>query len=342
MNSESVPAPAAAELLVIRGAPSDRVCWIDVADGFTPPRFILHGTASFLPYVPEILPRARQLWLDELEKPIRLELQRTPIVNYLADADIYDVPLRKADRIVRQMERPAFNAPASVLGTRRDLASQSLADVQGVHMPRTIRAAANAPADLIAAVERAGLTYPLLVRRTGTHGGVGMVKLDRAEDLASAQIRFGEGELYVTEFVDFADADGLYRKHRLVVVGEEIFMRHVIVGETWLLHAERRAQDTGAEELAALAGFEESTGPAIRTAMLGIARTLGLDYFGVDCSIRPDGQVLVFEANACMNILLNSAPSPNMWDAPIAAILAALRRLLAEPGRWRGQPAAAA
>ena len=119
-------------------------------------------------------------------------------------------------------------------------------------------------------------------------------------------------------------------------------MRHVIVGETWLLHAERRAQDTGAEELTALAGFEESPPPAIRTAMLGIARTVGLDYFGVDCSIRPDGQVLVFEANACMNILLNSAPSPNMWDAPIAAILAALRRLLDEPGRWRGQPAAAA
>ena len=340
MSSASTPAAAAADLLLIRGAPTDRVCWIQVEDGFTPPRFIVHGTASFLPYVPEILPRAKQLWLDQLEKPMRLELQRTPIVNYLADADMYDVALRKADRIVQQMQRPAFNAPASVLGTRRDLASQSLADVQGVHMPRTIRAPANT--DLIAAVETAGLTYPLLVRPTGTHGGVGMVKVDRAEDLATAQIRFGEKEAYVTEFVDFADADGLYRKHRLVVVGEEVFMRHVIIGETWLLHAERRAQDTGAEELTALAGFEESPPPAIRTAMLGIARTLGLDYFGVDCSIRPDGQVLVFEANACMNILLNSAPSPNMWDAPIAAILAALRRLLDEPGRWRGQPAAAA
>ncbi|MBP7701989.1 MAG: hypothetical protein KA098_05245 [Phenylobacterium sp.] len=341
MNSNSTPSTAA-ELLLIRGAPSDRVCWIQVEDGFTPPRFIVHGTASFLPYVPELPPRARQLWLDQLEKPMRLELQRMPIVNYLADADMYDVALGKADRIVRQMQLPAFNAPASVLGTRRDLASQSLADVPGVHMPRTIRAPASTPADLIAAIERAGLPYPLLVRPTGTHGGVGMVKVDRAEDLATAQIRFGEGEVYVTEFVDFADADGLYRKHRLVVVGEEVFMRHVIIGETWLLHAERRAQDTGAEELAALTGFEEATRPAIQAAMMGIARTLGLDYFGVDCSIRPDGQVLVFEANACMNILHNSAPSPNMWDAPIAAILAALRRLLDAPGRWRGQPGAAA
>ncbi|MGH6998579.1 MAG: ATP-grasp domain-containing protein [Phenylobacterium sp.] len=342
MNSESTPATAATDLLVIRGAPSDRVCWIDVEDGFTPPRFIVHGTASFLPYVPELLPRARQLWLDQLEKPMRLELRRTPIINYLADADIYDVPLRKADRIVQQMARPVFNAPTSVLGTRRDLASQSLADVAGVYMPRTVRAPANTLAGLIAAVEGAGLTYPLLLRPTGTHGGLGMVKVDRAEDLGPAQIRFGEGEIYITEFVDFADPDGLYRKHRLVVVGEEVFMRHVIVGEAWLLHAERRAQDTGAEELAALAGFEKTTAPAIRTAMMGIARTLGLDYFGVDCSIRPDGQVLVFEANACMNILLNSAPSPNMWDAPIAAILAALRRLLDEPGRWRGQPTVAA
>ena len=127
-----------------------------------------------------------------------------------------------------------------------------------------------------------------------------------------------------------------------MVVGEEIFLRHQIVGETWLLHAERRTQDTGEEELAALTRFDEITCPAIRPAVMAIARTLGLDYFGVDCSIRPDGQVLVFEANACMNILLNSAPSPNMWDAPIAAILAALRRLLDEPGRWRTQPAATA
>jgi hypothetical protein len=43
-----------------------------------------------------------------------------------------------------------------------------------------------------------------------------------------------------------------------------------------------------------------------------------------------------------MNVLHNSAPSPSMWDAPIATILEALSGLLADPARWRAQPPAAA
>jgi len=339
MSPEPIPASTAAELLFIRGAPSDRICWIDVEDGFTPPRFIIQGTASFLPYVPEIASRSKQLWLDHRDGPMRLELRRAPIVNYLADADVYEVALRKADLIARQVARPVFNAPAAVQATRRDLASQSLDGLPGVQMPRTVRAPAPDRATLVAAIMAQRLNFPLLIRPTGTHGGVGMVKVDTAADLEQAAVRFGEGEVYVTEFADFADSDGLYRKHRLVVVGEHIFLRHVIIGETWLLHAERRAADTGIEEQAALARFDETTSPLIRPAVMAIARALGLDYFGIDCSIRPDGRVLVFEANACMNILLNSAPSPNMWDAPIAATLEALRRLLDAPGRWRTQAA---
>ena len=330
------------EVILIRGAPFNRHCRIDVQDGFDPPRFVLSGTASFLPYVPELLSRARQLWLSPRRGLKPLPMRRLPVINYLADADIYEGALRKADLIVQQLRKPAFNAPAAVLRTGRDEVAKGLSGVGGVCMPRTIRTPAPHPEALGRAIAVEGLNFPLLIRPVGAHGGDDMIKVDRPEDIQAAKIRFGNEPVYVTEFVDFADADGLYRKHRVVVVGDQIFLRHVIIGESWLLHASRRTQNTEAEEQAALAAFAEQTAPAIRSSVMAVAEALSLDYFGIDCSLRPDGSLLVFEANACMNILLNSAPSPNIWDAPIAAILAALRRLLDAPGRWRGQPGAVA
>lgn len=329
---------ASDEVLLIRGGPVGRSCKIDVRDGFDPPRMVLNGTASFLPYVPELLSRAQQLWLGPGKWTKPVTMRRRPVINYMADVDIYEEALGKADLVVRQVRQPAFNAPAAVLRSGRDQVADRLADLPGVRMPRTIRTPAPDRATLAETIAVAGLTFPLLIRAAGAHGGEGMIKVDRPEDLETAKIGFDDGPVYVTEFVDFADADGLYRKHRVVVVGQEIFLRHIIIGDSWLLHADRRAQNTEIEERAALAAFAERICPAIRPTVMAVAEALELDYFGIDCSLRPDGGMLVFEANACMNILHNSAASPSMWDAPIATILEALRGLLANPARWRAQP----
>ena len=55
---------------------------------------------------------------------------------------------------------------------------------------------------------------------------------------------------------------------------------------------------------------------------------------------RPDGRVLVFEANVGMKILFNQFQSPSVWDAPIARIEAALVALLRDPTRWTAGRAA--
>ena len=43
----------------------------------------------------------------------------------------------------------------------------------------------------------------------------------------------------------------------------------------------------------------------------------------------------LFEANACMNVFLNSEPSPNMWDRPIQNGFSELIDLLRAPERWK-------
>jgi hypothetical protein len=44
------------------------------------------------------------------------------------------------------------------------------------------------------------------------------------------------------------------------------------------------------------------------TALEGIRDALGLDYAGIDFGLSPDGELLLFEANATMVI---SSPSPD-------------------------------
>src|SRR5262249_18316324 len=125
------------------------------------------------------------------------------------------------------------------------------------------------------------------------------------------------------------------RKTRIAVVGDEIFLRHHVVGDGWLLHSARRAAGTEAEEIAAFKGFDAGWGTTLRPLFLEIGRRLDLDFFGVDCSIDATGKVRLFEANACMLILKNTAASPNMWDRPIARIVKAVEDLIASPEKWR-------
>jgi hypothetical protein len=174
------------------------------------------------------------------------------------------------------------------------------------------------------------------VRVVGAHGGKEMVRIDTPLDGGEInQLRNGKRPLYVTEFHDFVSPDGFYRKSRIAVVGEDIFLRHHVVGEEWLLHSARRALDTEAEEIATFAGFDTGWGSSLRPLFREIGRRLDLDFFGVDCNIDGSGRVTLFEANACMLILKNTQPSPNMWDAPIARIRVATEDLLATPERWR-------
>ena len=48
-------------------------------------------------------------------------------------------------------------------------------------------------------------------------------------------------------------------------------------------------------------------GPQAAAAIEQVAQRLDLDYGGMDCSILANGEVLLFEANACMLVHLDDA-----------------------------------
>ena len=61
---------------------------------------------------------------------------------------------------------------------------------------------------------------------------------------------------------------------------------------------------------------------------------IGLDYFGIDCAVRSDGSLVIFEVNANMDILVDIKLQPDLWSGGTARIKAALLRLVTDPARW--------
>jgi glutathione synthase/RimK-type ligase-like ATP-grasp enzyme len=321
---------------VLFGLPNDRKAPIIVHDDGRSISFDLLGSVGMLPY----LSRSRfNLAVRYLEpggaEPA--ELASGPLLNHVAEPDSCSDALRMAERVVGKMARPCFNHPHAIARTTRDEVAYRLAGIEGLKVPKTIRIRERTGAEVRAAIERAHLSFPVLVRIAGFHLGMSLIKVDvpdQLDGICADLDRDERSSLYVTEFCDFAGADGLYRKYRIAVVGDEIFLRHLYIGASWLIHRARTIPGTEPEERSFLDAFEPEWVPRLRPMFQEIGRRLQLDFFGVDCNIDPAGDVLLFEANACMKILGYTGPKPNIWEAPIARITAAVEDRLSQPETW--------
>jgi glutathione synthase/RimK-type ligase-like ATP-grasp enzyme len=324
------------DLLFLNAVPDDLRVFCVYSAANRGPTYVFPGAASFLTDAIRAIPSS-QVALVGPGFDINLHEGRLPrgLVNHIGDGDSCAEALCRAVALQQRSGLPCFNLPDRVARASRDGVARLLSDAPGVRMPRTIRVVPERPSDIFEAVAAAGLRYPLILRIAGEHGGRSMVRLLRPDDAEPLHaLPWGGRTLYLTEFVDYADPDGFYRKMRIAVVGDRYFVRHRVRGDRWKVHVADRNPASVAEETAFLEAFDRDTRPVIDTAIAAIRQRIGLDYFGIDCNLRPDGSLLVFEANPCMKILHNSYPSPNIWDAPIATIEAALMELLRHPERW--------
>ncbi len=149
-----------------------------------------------------------------------------------------------------------------------------------------------------------GSGFPFVVRPVGSHAGQGLCKLDDPAAVSSYLAEQADAEFYLSPFVDYRSADGLYRKQRIVFIGKRPFIAHMAVSEHWMVHYLSAGMTTGAEkraeETAFMRGFD--TGFAVRheAAFRSLCDKIGLDYFGIDCAETRDGRLLLFEADVAM------------------------------------------
>ena len=227
------------------------------------------------------------------------------VLNLVTDPDQHPRTLQTLQLLLRHYSGPVLNPPDAVLKSTRDQVARQLHGIPGLVVPAILRLRNPRPGAVLAAVERKGLRFPLIVRLAGTHGGQIIGRAYGPEELEQACA--GRGDYILTEFVEFVSPDGLYRKYRVFIFGKQRVLRHMLAGDSWNIHARQRLEFMARhpllidEEKALFAASERTFPSAVREALPSIGDKLPLDFFGVDFGIDGDGQAVLFEANATMN-----------------------------------------
>lgn len=281
-----------------------------------------HDTLHFLAFGPGI----KQPSLDLPVKP-------SLIINQISDVDSHKTAAERCLTLCEAIpDVPVINHPLAVLNNGREKVSMLLKDIPGVIMPKTVRCAPKSPQQVWDIIEAENMKLPVIQRDTGQHNGVTMIRIDGPADLEKLHVYCFDGrEFYLTEFFDYADKDGIYHTQRIVFVGGEPLLRQIFYDDQWKVNSRSKEfmlsrPDLG-DPLERANRIKSERLPKAEAALKEVAARIGLDFFGMDCHINEDGEILVFEANATMMILWNEASAIfNSLMVPIEQKLNALIR----------------
>lgn len=227
----------------------------------------------------------------------------------VAESDQNQPLLAWLQAIVANWPRPVLNLPEHIAVLSRDGVCSALQGIAGVNMPRTIRCAR---AQLQALADRQtdlaqllpGDAFPLIVRPLGSHAGHDLDKIVDHEALSAYLARVDSEQFYLSRFVDYAGADGQFRKYRLALIDGRAYVCHFAVSSHWMVHylnaGMNESAEKRAEEAVCMANFDQEFAARHATAIQSICQRLQLPYFGLDCAETLAGELLIFEGDNAM------------------------------------------
>ena len=204
-----------------------------------------------------------------------------------------DPILEELAPVLESWPHPVLNMPANILKTSREAAPAHLSTVAGLVMPGAKR------------VRRDNLSsvrdFPFIVRPVDSHGGHGLAKIDDGRQITDYLEKMPDPEFYVSPFVDYRSADGLYRKYRVALIKGRPYAGHMGISDNWMIHFANAGMTESAEkreeEARFMRDFDEDFARRHHEALKGLDEILGLDYVVLDCAETRDGKLLVFEAD---------------------------------------------
>ena len=144
----------------------------------------------------------------------------------------------------------------------------------------------------------AGARFPVFIRAANAHEGSFTGLLRRPEEVEPAlrrvlrwRWRFRREDLLIVEFLDTADANGVFRKYSAMRIGRTLVARHLLFGADWvvkkpaLLDAAHLREE---QEFLDLFPHREQVSAAFDLA--------GMEYGRIDYAVL-DGRIQVWEIN---------------------------------------------
>jgi len=214
------------------------------------------------------------------------------VVNLISDVDQGREILPVAEALVERIGLPVINSPRGIMKTDRVSAATLLSGIPFCHVPWARY------------YDNTDYSWPVLVRVAGTHGGKDFEKIDDKASLKNFVTRYPNADFYVTEYIDYQSADGFFRKYRFIFAGDKILPYHLAIGNGWKVHHATTDMADHAwmqrEEESFLQNPHSVFNKDHWAALHTIRKAFGLDFFGIDCAIDNEGNLVVFEVNASM------------------------------------------
>jgi hypothetical protein len=278
--------------------------------GNTPIEFLLEGSGIELQtlYV-----------VAGIELPLPLPEHDVAIV-IASDSEECLEALRKIDAAVSRWPRPLLNPPRLVRNLDRDKLHGLLRGIKGLEIPATASVTRAQLSGIAGANEgfadiAAELKFPIIVRPRGSHAGVGLARVNDGAMLERYLAERAEQEFFIARFVDYASADGLFRKYRIVFVDGRPYACHMAIAERWDIWYLNAGMTFSAqkrlEEESFMRDFDGDFARRHDGALAAVAGRVGLDYFTIDCAENKDGELLIFEADN--TAVVHNMDSPEMF-----------------------------
>jgi hypothetical protein len=224
--------------------------------------------------------------------------------------------------------RPAINAPRFVPALERDTLSASLAALPMICSPPARRLTRQA---LLGGFDS---TFGAqLIRPAGSHAGHGLERIETLTALTEYLAKVDSDFYYMTPFVDYRSADGMFRKYRVAFIDRVPFLCHMAISEHWMIHYLNAGMTESAakrnEEGKAMATFSTDFARRHRDAFDALNNVIGLEYYSIDCAETPDGRLLVFEADNAAIIHMMDPPDQFAYKRPqMRSVFAAFTEML--------------
>lgn len=241
------------------------------------------------------------------------------VFNQISDVDTHKTALNKMKIMRKQLDPNIkfFNLPVYIERTSRENIYLLLQGIDKVYVPKTVKFAPRSPNDIYKKIQSENFKLPVIFRQAGKHGGVSTVIIHHMNNYEDFYPFALDGrEYYLTQYVDYKK-DDIYKKIRLIVIDGEVYIRHALFNDDWIVHSTNSRKfmskntQYAKKEVKIFESFEQSFRPYLKEQIKQIYQRVGLDYFGIDCFIDENFNILIFEVNSSMNILIKPKDIPN-------------------------------
>ncbi|MDJ0679813.1 MAG: TauD/TfdA family dioxygenase [Xenococcaceae cyanobacterium MO_167.B52] len=232
------------------------------------------------------------------------------ILNTIACPDRKRTSLLAVARFIdRYPHIPVINDPRRVLETTRDRNYIRLNMIPGVSFPKTEKltwdgVSFDAIADEISGL---GFVFPFIIRLVGSQTGSTVQMINNKSELDSyLQNSPTQKEYYVIQFQDCRNSKNVYNKTRIFFIDGNFYPVANLFNNSWNVHSGDRynVMDKNQWMQEAEQSFLNNPLGYLGTQNLEklhkIRDLVGLDFFGIDFTILPDGTLFIFELNAAM------------------------------------------